>query len=99
MSRSRTRRIAKWTGLVVCVVLWALLDRSQARCWEWKMRFTFVPLLIALLPIAIAIPTAWLWLRDSRYPPGHCQKCGYDLTGNVTGVCSECEEPISTEKT
>ena len=21
---------------------------------------------------------------------GHCRKCGYDLTGNVTGVCSEC---------
>ncbi len=29
-----------------------------------------------------------------RHPPGHCQKCGYDLTGNVSGVCSECGEPI-----
>ncbi len=40
--------------------------------------------------LAIALPTVWLWRRDSRHPPGHCRKCGYDLTGNVTGVCSEC---------
>jgi hypothetical protein len=22
--------------------------------------------------------------------PGHCPHCGYDLTGNVSGVCPEC---------
>ena len=47
-----------------------------------------IPLWMPL--IAIAIPTAWLWWRDRRHPSGHCRKCGYDLTGNVTGVCSEC---------
>jgi hypothetical protein len=26
----------------------------------------------------------------SRYPDGACQKCGYDLTGNVSGRCPEC---------
>ena len=29
-----------------------------------------------------------------RRPPGHCQTCGYDLTGNVSGVCPECGEAI-----
>ncbi|MFQ5807377.1 MAG: hypothetical protein ACE5I3_13095 [Phycisphaerae bacterium] len=29
-----------------------------------------------------------------RIPPGHCQKCGYDLTGNVSGKCPECGEAI-----
>ena len=37
-----------------------------------------------------AIPTVILWRRDRKIPPGHCQSCGYDLTGNTTGVCSEC---------
>ena len=23
-----------------------------------------------------------------------CTSCGYNLTGNVTGICSECGEPI-----
>ena len=27
------------------------------------------------------------WRRGKR---GSCLKCGYDLTGNVSGVCSEC---------
>ena len=33
-------------------------------------------------------------VRERRpfYPPGHCQKCGYNLTGNVSGVCPECGE-------
>ncbi len=26
---------------------------------------------------------------------GHCLKCGYNLTGNVSGKCSECGTPIS----
>ena len=27
-------------------------------------------------------------------PSGHCQSCGYDLTGNTSGRCPECGEAI-----
>ena len=47
-----------------------------------------VPLWIPF--ILTAIPTAILWRRDRRPPPGHCQTCGYNLTGNVSGKCPEC---------
>jgi hypothetical protein len=30
------------------------------------------------------------------YPSGLCQQCGYDLTGNVSGICPECGSPINT---
>ncbi len=36
-------------------------------------------------------PRAW---SDRRFPTGECQRCGYDLTGNVSGVCPECGTPI-----
>ena len=31
-----------------------------------------------------------LWWHDRRPPRGHCQACGYDLTGNESGTCPEC---------
>ena len=50
------------------------------------------------LLLVAAIPTVFLFWRDRRrYPPGHCQKCGYDLTGNESGVCSECGTPCPAE--
>ena len=48
----------------------------------------FLPLWMPLLAIGSA--TILWWRRDRRYPPDHCQKCGYDLTGNTSGVCPEC---------
>jgi len=47
-----------------------------------------LPLWILLL--TVAIPTGLLRWHGGRSPKGHCQKCGYDLTGNVSGVCPEC---------
>lgn len=49
----------------------------------------YIPFWLPLL--FTAVPTAWLWNRDRRrILPGCCLRCGYDLTGNTSGVCSEC---------
>ncbi|MBU0717644.1 MAG: hypothetical protein KJ749_05290 [Planctomycetes bacterium] len=32
--------------------------------------------------------------RRRRRKRGLCIKCGYNLTGNVSGVCPECAEPV-----
>ena len=91
----------KWVGAVGCVFLlsiWLavvivvnvyppLTGTSQPPGFVWIDR-----LVLPFLPpfVVVAIPTAILWYRDRRPPKGHCRKCGYDLTGNVSGVCSEC---------
>jgi len=50
---------------------------------------------IILFGMVVAVPFFWRrwhdWkLRQWRRQHGLCQSCGYDLTGNVSGVCPEC---------
>ena len=48
-----------------------------------------IPLWVPFL--LIAVPTLFLFIRIRRgKSPNRCAKCGYNLTGNVSGVCSEC---------
>ena len=47
------------------------------------------------IEISMLLPVIWVALRIRRSlrrenQPGHCQQCGYDLTGNVSGICPEC---------
>ncbi len=75
------------------------------RSWTWwcrpyhqvvgadeRFHYLAIPLWIPFL--VTLIPTAFLWYRDRRHPPGHCQKCGYNLTGNESGRCPECGQPV-----
>ncbi len=149
----RIRRIAKWAGLVVCVLIalawlvslpWALFyegdgwwfgwgggNLSTGPCsafcgdgWESRVRaeslgdvywgfnwprhdsmywgeitYSGLRFPLWLLLIVVAIPTAILFYRDRRHiPPGHCQKCGYDLTGNLSGRCPECGLACASRK-
>ena len=49
----------------------------------------------------IGIAGAWTLFefcksRRARYGAGRCARCGYDLTGNVSGVCPECGAKTSS---
>ena len=36
--------------------------------------------------------------RNVRLALGQCLACGYDLTGNVSGVCPECGTPAAGDR-
>ncbi len=59
---------------------------------EWDFYWT-VPVWIPLL--LGGLPTLWLWWRERLGPGGLCQRCGYDLTGNVSGTCPECGAAVA----
>ncbi len=61
---------------------------SAWNLWGWGGRRIAVPLYAVFA--VVAVPTLLVW-RFGRKPakPGHCQ-CGYDLTGNTSGVGPEC---------
>ncbi len=66
---------------------------GSTRGGKWGVVIPFwIPFLLFVFPTAI------LWHRDRRTAkPGNCQLCGYNLTGNESGVCPECATPIVTE--
>jgi hypothetical protein len=48
-----------------------------------------------IIPLWTALTLVWgiaalTWYRRRHILPGHCRKCGYNLTGNTSGRCPEC---------
>jgi hypothetical protein len=78
---------------------WEYERRTIEYFSEWRIRKAsgfagqclVIPLWPILLSICVLTATLW-WLDRRRIPPGHCRRCGYNLTGNVSGVCPECGE-------
>ena len=140
--RSRFRRILKWMGVGMCVVIGTMfvvsIQKSSIPLGRFRTHlfsgyFAYEPLRIhmhvhsslgtsieyvlpvpqvftvggdtvVLLPlfpwfVILAVLTGVLFWREHRLRmlPGHCQKCGYDLTGNVSGKCPECGNPCEPD--
>lgn len=49
----------------------------------------FIPTIVVTATAAGALLGIRVALRKPVPPPGFC-RCGYDLTGNLSGVCPEC---------
>ncbi len=83
-------RILKWLGLAVCMAVPVLVS----------IRGTSYPNLSGEAVFLLnAVVTATLWWHDERHLlPGHCQHCGYNLTGNVSGRCPECGTAVGDDK-
>jgi hypothetical protein len=152
----RLRRIAKWTGLTLCVLILVAWIASECLFIEYVGRTAYVGVpsgCVKYVEIAnlnrpsgwvielphefldlrddpeparhglqwpvvtrafgrhvwivpfwpalalVAFPTAVLWWRDRRrIPPGHCAHCGYNLSGNVSGICPECGTKIPADQ-
>ncbi len=64
----------------------------KCHAWEPRSRSLYIPLWMPFLLTA----TLWLCLRRKRHERGHCERCGYDLTGNTSGVCPECGSTVAS---
>ncbi len=94
--------IANYRG---CVVIWYYPPEGHGEVYNKDLpvlgRFWTAPYLQVAGMFHLIAPhwlnmtvtgLAYLGLRlfSSRQPKGHCQGCGYDLTGNESGACPEC---------
>ena len=66
------------------------LYRWDEMASDW---ISFVELPLFTLLAAVAVPTLLVLRFVPKFPRGCCRRCGYDLTGNVSGTCPECGQP------
>jgi len=85
VSRTRLSRIVGMISLA-CVCATLLIPMALNGRLPGSRKFFFFCLGITAGIVAI------VFNRAKPLIPGHCTKCGYDLTGNVSGICSECGE-------
>lgn len=80
-------------------VPWTLGGRSGAAQPTIPVRFRTIVLPSRLLLALLSpLPAVWIGTMIRRFrlyrrrlnDRTHCHTCGYDLTGNVSGVCPEC---------
>lgn len=81
---------------------WYVVRRPFSLLWrprlDWGHNALHCQLPLWIPFLAVIVCTALWWWRDRRrIPAGHCLKCGYDLTGNVSGVCPECGEKVKAD--
>ena len=87
------KRIGWWKPSKVLLGPFELKPLFQREKNETSARLPLWALLLVVgVPVTIVIWKERLLLRRLRF--NKCIGCGYDLTGNVSGVCSECGEKI-----
>jgi len=80
------------TGVLLSLLTLAM-DRPSGSDWFWHLGFVVLPLCV--LWIAHVVVVTFIGLRRRRLRRANwCVQCEYNLTGNVSGVCSECGTPI-----
>ncbi len=70
---------------------WDVFVLSYSRNMWTRTDSISTPLAVHVVVFAI-LPAIWFlkWNRRRKLDPTACSSCGYDLTGNESGVCPEC---------
>ena len=86
----------KPSGMIVMALLGgaavALLDGNIGLA---VMLWAALTMALVVKGLAVLFDPARGGARPSR--PGVCRRCGYSLTGNVSGICPECGTPVDRE--
>jgi hypothetical protein len=94
LGRRWRRQIAQ--VMLACVLVaaagWAL---EPGRSWALAAMTRPVP---AALALGALVGLCALLAPARKACATHCENCGYDLTGNVSGVCPECGNPTPRGK-
>jgi hypothetical protein len=92
--RRRTFVLLSYTSFLTAAIYLAIVARMYGTSMADDRRFIipaatfFIVGLVFRISTLIDLP----WWQENAYQqdPVHCGQCGYNLTGNVSGICPEC---------
>ena len=74
-----------------CTAVSAVVGLSS-RDGDWSVLCIFLTVVLATIALVLHWWNEFLATYRLEYPK--CRECGYNLTGNVSGVCPECGTEI-----
>lgn len=84
--------LAVMSTLADILLLLAVRDFSLSSLVRVLSR-DWISLLVHGFPLVVSICAVLLSPARTTLQPGQCRSCSYDLTGNLSGICSECGAP------
>lgn len=87
---------------VLAASRWKLSDGRRFKIRVFGAKDANFSMPIWMPPAIFSTYPLWIFFRGpvrrfARCRWGQCLKCGYDLTGNATGVCPECGRELMRE--
>ena len=89
--RKDLKSSARWGGAIT-------VDTAKLGGIVRSVGFVRLELFAAITAISACILIRWMFRiarRELRRRARRCMGCGYDLTGNTSGVCPECGKPTA----
>ncbi|HSZ55793.1 MAG TPA: hypothetical protein VK797_09040 [Tepidisphaeraceae bacterium] len=93
-----------WIGWFILIFNVVHMSRGYY-CWGilvppqflWLLRYSLLIwcVLFVLPACRLVLAAHRRWMTLGRSLDGYCCRCGYDLTGNVSGTCPECVTPVA----
>ena len=85
-----------WLSAISCVLIVTILIADRYSFKRTSIAINAVLLVVLVLDIPAVIRFRRQWDREYRAKNNRCVECGYDLAGNVSGICPECGSKIAT---
>ena len=88
----------RWSFLGIEVIDGGCVYLIGPNVWTVRSSYLVVPYWLPCV-LTMILPAIWIIrrYRSRPHPIGFCQKCGYNLTGNVSGICPECGTVIAAK--
>jgi hypothetical protein len=85
--------VMSWGSVALDFLTGGALGLDPMGMSSWELRSGIAYLVSALMGLYLLFGGRWIVNLAIPSNRPYCHECGYELTGNITGLCPECGTP------